>query len=630
MFVKKDNSKRNGKVYKYLDLVEGYRVNGKTKHKHLLRIGKNEFDDPKKVNQLTQCINDKLEGQENLFEDKYPADVETLAEDVVERYLAKYHDKEPDNYELTDPDSIKTTKIRSIGLEHVFNQYWHKLDLDNILKKSGLSQDDIDLSKVLVAGRLISPGSELHTYKWFKHVSGIKMLIPDCEKQSLSSLYRVSDHLYINKSEIESRLHKRENEIFDLEEDFCLFDLTNTYFEGLLSNNSKARHGRSKEKRNDCKLLSLGMIVDEDGFPKYSRTYPGNQYEPHTLFEMLDNLASHSRVESDKKQTILMDAGISTKDNLKQLRDNERYNTKYDYITVKRGSKDIAESEIENMEIIRDESDNKIEVIYRDTPDSEDQEIICRSSRRIKKDRGIRVRKEEMFLEQLEATRQGLDKPYCTKKYPKVLEKIGRLKEKYSQAAKYYEIEVVPEKNSRKKKKNLNAVDIRYSRKTALDDTERSEGCYILRTNRDDLDADKVWKYYMKLLEIERSFRTLKSSLGINPIYHSKEERCDGHIFIAVLAYYIEHAIRRQLKSKGCQDSWETIKVYLQQHQMVHREYDIFKDDNKHHVHEIDCSVPEQKHREIYQLLEIAPKPFKKIRKSTICGRERLLKPPDS
>ena len=166
--------------------------------------------------------------------------------------------------------------------EYVCHRIWNELQLNQVLIAQGVSENILPLMQALVIGRLVSPGSELHTWYWANHRSALYEFTGPALRPSLSSLYRVGDRLFDCKDALESHLAAREKDLFDLPERICLFDLTNTYFEGQMHANAKAKRGRSKEKRSDCKLLTLALVIDELGFAKYSRLYPGNQSEGKT------------------------------------------------------------------------------------------------------------------------------------------------------------------------------------------------------------------------------------------------------------------------------------------------------------------------------------------------------------
>jgi len=161
------------------------------------------------------------------------------------------------------------------------------------------------------------------------------------------------------------------------------------------------------------------------------------------------------------------------------------------------------------------------------------------------------------YEEALQKIENGLHKKGSTKKYGKVLEKLGRLKEKYKRVSRLYEVSVKADE------KNKVALDIQWAKKEGIDNGNQP-GTYCLRTNRKDLDEKAFWKMYTMLTDLEAAFRSLKSELGMRPVYHQKEGRVDGHIFISIIAYHLLHTIRYQLKQKGINESWQTLRNLLQ------------------------------------------------------------------
>ena len=159
------------------------------------------------------------------------------------------------------------------------------------------------------------------------------------------------------------------------------------------------------------------------------------------------------------------------------------------------------------------------------------------------------------FEDELQKLLNGLVKKRATKDYEKILIRIGRIKEKYSSIATLYDISV---KFKEEKKKqivtNITWKKIKHNSTT---------GIYCLRTNKTDLDAQTFWKTYTMLTELESAFCQLKSELGLRPIYHQKEKRVDGHIFITILSYHLLHTIRYKLKQKHINQSWKIIREIM-------------------------------------------------------------------
>jgi len=455
--------------------------------------------------------------------------------------------------------------------------------------------------KALVIGRLTSPGSERHTWEWVENRSALYELTGGPLRASLNSLYRAGDRLFKCKEALEDHLAGREADLFDLPETMCFFDLTNTYFEGQAAANPKARRGHSKEKRSDCKLLTLALVIDAQGFAKYSRLYPGNQVESRTLAQIIESLV-RLRPNLAKGRTVIIDAGIATQDNIAFLKEHH-----FHYIVVHRGRSDFTPADVDQMQIIQQTERYTLEVKRR----QKDNEafLLCRSTARQAKDRGIRLRQENLFLERLQYYHDGLGKKGRTQSYPKVIEMIGRLREKYPRASKRYDVEVVA---ANKPGKSIKAKAVIWKKRSSCDPQDKFDGCYVLRTDRLDLSDDQIWKTYVMLTRVESAFRSMKSSLGLRPNFHQIEPRADTHLFISVLAYHILHVIEYKLGQAKDHRSWATIRDVLSTHQRVTIEYNVKEQNQVKRHHLRVCSIAEPEHKKIYRSLGLAETPLSK------------------
>ena len=357
--VKKQNAPGK-KSYEYLHLVENVRTEKGPRQRLILNLG--ALDIPQdKYKELANCIEALLTGQKSLFSPD--PKIARHAQQAVRSILAKRSKEEslskaldasaaPD-YQHVDVASIEASESRSLGPEYVCHSIWKELGLNQLLSSEGVTPQNQMIIETLVLGRLTFPASERQTWQWAEHRSAVYELIGRPMKRSLNSFYRATDVLFEHKDSIEAHLSKTEKEIFTLSEKLCFFDLTNTHFEGQVLGNPKAKFGRSKQKRSDCRLLTLALIIDELGFVKYSRLYPGNQQETKTLAEMIESLVG-LRPDLAKNRTVVMDAGIATKDNLAYLREN-----RFHYIAVNRGKGDFKPADTNNMTIIRQEDEFK-------------------------------------------------------------------------------------------------------------------------------------------------------------------------------------------------------------------------------------------------------------------------------
>lgn len=603
MYIKRVQKSHRGskKTYTYLHLVENVRTENGPRQRLILNLGSIDVP-PEQYKELANCIEAMLTGQQQLF--STDRGIEKLARGAADKIRAKQAGEQMAEaaeavYQSVDVASIEAGQVRSLGAEYVCHSIWRELQIGELLIGQGVSAHVLPLMEALVIGRLVDPGSEVHTWDWAVHRSALYELTGQPLRPSLNSLYRAGDRLFECKDALEAHLAARERDLFDLPERICLFDLTNTYFEGQAAANGKAQRGHSKEKRTDCKLLTLALVVDELGFAKYSRLYPGNQVECRSLAEIIESLVA-LRPNLARDRTVVIDAGIATEQNVAWLKANG-----FHYIVVQRGKGDFTVDDTEAMHVIRDTDGCKLEV-KRSDKDGESL-LLCRSSGRVEKDRGIRGRQERLFVERLQYYHDGLGKKGHTKLYPKVVEMIGRLREKYPRASKLYDVQVLADESPGAK---VLAKAIVWTKREGYDIERRFEGCYVLRTDRTELGDTQIWQTYVMLTRVESAFRSLKSSLGLRPNFHQNEERADAHLFISVLANHLLHTIEHKLRLCGDHRSWATIGDILSTHQRLTVEYNVKEQDQVVRSHLRLCSSAEPEHRLIYQCLNLKETPL--------------------
>jgi transposase len=612
---KRDTVSQGESTYEYLQLVESYRTEKGPRQKLLLDLGplplhKSEY----KV--FVQELKVRLSGQMRLIrKPRSDSQFMQMVTDVYERLVRKQNiplqAESHQEIRKVDTNSIQITCSRTIGPEHVCFSMWNELGLSDWLEKQGVSSEQIGVIAALVIGRLIQPGSELATKSWLENQSGLKDLIPELQNMPCQmSYYRSGDLLFSLKSKLESYLRETESNLFDLKDTIYLYDMTNTYFEGSMEANPKAQFGRSKEKRSDCKIVTLGLVVDHLGFAKNSQLFTGNQGEAATLPDMITALANH---HSSQEKTIIMDAGIATADNIAWLKTNN-----YHYIVCHRGKPPFElAADVETSQLQSPYQDHTQLTVSRHIHEN-DCYLRCHSQGRQSKEIGIRTLQEQRFLAQLTHYKKKLSEGR-KRSYTTQMVIIGRLKERFPKAAMLYTITVtsVPDpKFSNTPEKSI-ATDIVWEKKEAKhNDQLQNEGAYVLRTDRTDLTDEDIWSTYIMLTQLENAFRNMKSWLGLRPIFHSKESRTDAHLFISVIAYHIVHMIEYKLKEQNDTRSWWTIRKLLQSHQTMIMQYNELTDGNhwkKHHV--TLCSEPDEHLRQIYKSLKIPVTPFKRREK---------------
>jgi transposase len=583
-------SKQSGDPYTTYRLVESERINGKVKQRTLINLGRH-FDVPKsKWSDLSSRISQLLTAQDTLFSAELTEELEGMAQRYAAQILAvrSVPSESTETFESVSVDSVELVRPRHVGVEQLALHALKQLHLEEKLKALGFNRHQLAGAIGNIVARMAFPTSELATHDWLQHRSGLGELIDyDFEGMGLHRLYQVSDLLWKHREALELHLYQQEVSLFNLNETITLYDLTNTFFEGEAKSNAKAKRGRSKEKRSDCPLVTLALVLDGSGFPRKSQIFSGNASEPQTLQEMLEGL--NGRVGS----TVVLDAGIATEDNIQWLLENG-----YHYLVVSRKRKRNFDED--KATIIKDCPGQTIKVQRHINEETGEIELYCHSLMREKKEQAIQDRFAERFEAALQSLTNGLQKKGTTKRYDKIVERIGRLKEKYAQAAQHYEIIVTPDPDSEK------ALTIAWTRLEKPHSQATHPGVYCLRTNLTDWDEETLWHTYVMLTDLESVFRSLKSELGLRPIYHHKEARVSGHIFISLLAYHLVHTLRCQLKSQDIHDSWQTLRAKMKNQQRVTV---VLKREDGKMIHVRKATQAEAHQKEIYDALGISAQP---------------------
>lgn len=587
-------SRKDGGQYYTYRLVESRRTESGVRQHTLLNLGV-DFSLPREQwPDLTKRIQEILAGQQSLFD--IDSNVEKLAQGYASRIILSHQDvneSEGIDYREVDLDSIEMSRPRSVGGEHVTLEALRFLGLDNKLEELGFNGPQRAAAIGTIIGRACEPGSELATHAWLRERSGLGELIGyDFDRLSLYSLYQASDQLLGKKAAVEQHLYARECNLFGLQETITLYDLTNTYFEAQSKGNTLAAHGHSKEKRSDCQLVTLGLVLDSSGFPRCSHVYEGNVNEPKTLSEMLGDLEQGGS-PGGEKPTVVMDAGIATEDNIGWLQEHQ-----YPYLVVSRKR----HREFDETSSVVVNKDDECTVRVQKVCDEQTGETLlyCHSTRREKKEQAIGDRFVSRFEEDLQKLASGLHKKRCLKKYDKVMVKIGRLRQKYSRVSRQYTISVEKDKQSG------NATKITWQRQPAPETTESYPGVYCLRTSQSGWDESTLWNTYTMLTDLEAVFRSLKSELGLRPIHHQIARRVSGHLFITVLAYHLVHAIRFRLKQEDINSSWSSLRKILSTQSRVTVSMQC---KNGGTIHVRKSSRPEANQQEIYSALGIKSYP---------------------
>ncbi len=596
MYIHRSIRKYKDKTYTNYLLVESIHTPEGPRQRTICSLGNLAPAPAKEWHNLARRLESALRGQLPLeaSDEKFEALLET-----ARRGKKKRSDSEvaPGALVQVDTDRVEIEEARSAGAVHVGHQMWERLGLDEILKQAGLVDRACTLSQVMTLNRLIAPSSELAMPGWARRTAMGDILAEDFSKLNEDKLYRNLDVLYPNRERIERELAKRERTLFNLDETYYLYDLTSTYFEGQAKANPQAKRGYSRDKRPDCKQVLVGLIVDRNGFPKAHEVFDGNLQDRTTVPQMLDML--EKRANKKPGSTVIVDRGMAYKENLDEIRRRG-----YHYIVAGRQpernewldelEKDYGWEEVLRIPSARNPFQKKSKVEIKRERKGDEVFILCRSEGRQQKDQAIREKQEGRFLKDLEKLKQRVGKGRL-KQANKIHQAIGRLKERYPRVARYYAIEHDADGNATHWHEES-------EKKTVA---KKLDGSYVLKTDRQDLTADEIWRNYILLTRVEDAFRDMKSPLLERPIFHHLKHRTRTHIFLCVLAYHLLAVIEQYFLDQGIHTSWATLRDELSTHQVV----TVALPTKSGEILRIrKGTTPEATHRLIYETLHIPTK----------------------
>jgi transposase len=576
--------------YVFFQLIESVRTERGPRQRILLNLGSELGLSPEELKELANRVEEIVSGQTTcaLPEPKIEKLAQMYASRLVKNLAQPAVDKEtasvPD-FTTIDLQSVVHQEARTVGSEDLLLRIAKELKLPEKLSELQFSSKQIAVALGSIIARATFPASERATYLRLASQSGLGELLDlDFGSTSPNHFYEISDQLLRHKEALEEHVTTSQKLLHHHTDTIVLYDLTNTYFEGQAKANGKAQFGVSKEKRSDCRLITLGLVLNQHGFLNRSKFLSGNVSEPKSLKDAIEALSSTNDL---LKPTIVMDAGIATEDNLQWLREN-----RYTYIVSAR--KKGPPVEINGEPVLVGNSTN-IQVKVTELPVKDDQEkwLYCESPAKEATASSMKTFFQRRFEADLAKLTAGLQKPRGRKKLPKVLERIGRLREKHRSISGCYEINAIPSEDG--------LIAVRLEWKVLTEKlADKLTGRYYLRTNLVERGAKELWDLYNSIRTVEDAFRFMKSSLGMRPVYHQKEHRVDGHLWITILAYTLIQETLYRLRSKGITYNWETIRTQLNSRVRVSMRA---KTDSTTTVHLRTTTEAEQFHLEIYRAL---------------------------
>jgi transposase len=455
--------------------------------------------------------------------------------------------------------AVRVENKKYFGGPWLAMQLLQRLKLDDFLRKhQAPGREQVPwflVSMTLVIARLLDPSSELYiSEQWYPKTALPELLGVPAERVDDNRLYRALDELLPLKDELEKHLKDRMGELFDLDYDLLLYDVTSTFFEGQCKLNPLAQRGYSRDQRSDCKQVCIAMIVTRSGMPLGYEVFAGNTADVTTVKGIVDRIES----KYGKSNRIwVMDRGMTSADNLEFLREeNRRYIIGTNKALLKKFEQELLK---QDWNTIRDGIEVKLCKLPKEGDQSEEDErktiesselfILCRSRDRKEKDQGIVRRAADKIANRLITMTERCEKQ--DRNQLVVSREIGRLLGQNTRASHLFEVNVVPKDNDQLK----TYAKIEWKKiKSATDWHELSDGCYLLRTNVTDWTDEELWKAYIQLTEAEDAFRIQKSDLRIRPVWHQKEDRVLAHILVCFLAFVLWRTLGEECKRAGLGD----------------------------------------------------------------------------
>ncbi len=517
MYIRKINIKKDGKNHAYWALVESYRTERGPRQRVIAHLG--EMDVAGRIG-VKNAAEGRSDHQVDLLENVEPKWVEVNVR------------------------AVRTERVRDFG------DVWLALEL---LKRLGLHQffrqvmpagrEKIpwaDLACILTIARFCDPRSELYIAEHFYGHTALADLMGISNDQVYDNrLYRALDKLLPHKESLEKQLKDRFGELFDIQYDLLLYDVTSTYFEGEASSNPQAKRGYSRDKRPDCKQVCIALVVTKEGIPLGYEVFDGNRNDSTTVEEIVKKMEQRYGAAD---RIWVMDRGMVSENNIEFLSQNHR---RYIIGTPKSLLKKFERELLsENWQRINE----GLEVKKCASPDgTEETFILCRSSARKEKEQAMLERFSNRIEKELEKIQTSSQKGRL--KDPAVAERrIGRLLGRNSRASGLFDIKVVKNKQDDKLCVSWRKLEDRQ------DWQQMTQGCYMLRSNITDWSAEDLWHAYIHLTDVEAAFRIQKNDLVLRPIWHQKEKRVQAHILVCFLAYVLWKCLAQMCKNSGLGD----------------------------------------------------------------------------
>lgn len=533
MFLKRLERRKNGKKHTYWALVESIRTAKGSRHRVVAYLGELKKSEKSGWAQLCRRMNGRARPQRSLFDPPH------------------YDDPTDEEPALVRLKGVRLERLRDFGDVWLALGLWRLLGLDVLLAdRMPTGREEVPwpvVAAILTIARLCEPSSELHIADtWYRRTALEDLLGVAVDQVNDDRLYAGLDHLLPHKEAIEKHLKTRLGELFDLDYELLLYDVTSTYFEGECKGNPMAQRGYSRDNRPDCLQVCIGLVVTTDGVPLGYEVFDGNTNDCKTVEQMVGAMeAKYGRAN----RIWVMDRGMVSENNLRFLRRRGgSYIVGTPKAMLRRFEQHLTEKDWHEVQA-------GVEVKLVPGPEGEETFILARSADRRAKEQAMHQR----FLDRME---EGLTKLGRSMESGRLKEeavaqrRLGRLQQRCWRAAGAFDVTikrlVSPQGKAR--------LSILWKRRESWSEwAALSEGCYLLRTNLIESDPARLWKRYIQLTEAEWAFRIEKDELVIRPIWHQKEDRVRAHILVCFVAYALWKALAQWMRGAGLGDAPRTL-----------------------------------------------------------------------
>lgn len=528
VFLKPHRRKKNGVVYEYWTLEESVRTARGPRHRTVATLGKLPgLDEQARVG--WEHIAEILEGRSHQFD--------LLREEP-----------EPPQWARVDTSRTRVERLRKFGEVYLGLALWRRLKLDAFFDDAmERGHEEIawgTMACILALARFCAPSSELQIAEfWYAKTALDDLLGVPVEKVNEDRLYRGLDALLPHKEGLFRHFQAVYGELFGTTFDILLYDITSTYFEGQAKGNKQAQRGYSRDHRPDCVQVCIALVVTPEGLPLAYEVFDGNRTDVTTVEEIVEMMREKYGHE---RRTWVMDRGMVSEENLEMLREEQA-----SYIVATPKS-ELKAFERQLLQADWEEVAPGVEVKLAASPEGSNETfVLCRSEGRIQKEQAIRdkqFKRLQAELAKLKA-RVGADKRTLRNRST-AERRVGRLFQKYSRAARLFDVRIAEQDDPHHKSGKRLAITIR-EQSEHREWAELADGCYLLRTNLHGWDAKTLWSTYIGLTQVEDAFRIDKHDLGLRPIFHHKTERTQAHILVCFLALVLWRTLQHWMQSCG-------------------------------------------------------------------------------